>query len=194
MVELSNITLQYGRQVVFLDASIKVNPGEKVGLVGPNGAGKTTIFRLMLGEERADEGTVERPKRLVVGYFRQDFAEWRDRSVLAETMAGAGEVADLGGELTALEDRLGEVDAPDYDDILARYGEVQSRFAAGGGYDLEPRARAILAGLGFAEHEVDGPVGALSGGWRMRVQLARMLLMRPDLLLLDEPTNYLDIE
>ncbi len=189
-----NVTLQHGSQVLFLDASFKVNPGEKVGLVGPNGAGKTTIFRLILGEERADEGSVERPRRLTMGYFRQDFAEYGDRSVLAEAVAGAGEVATLGEELARLEERLGDCDAPDYDRVLERYGEVQARYQEGGGYDLEARARAILAGLGFAGTEVEGKVGALSGGWRMRVQLARILLSRPELLLLDEPTNYLDIE
>jgi ATPase subunit of ABC transporter with duplicated ATPase domains len=194
MVELSAITMQHGPQVLFLDASMKINPGEKVGLVGPNGAGKTTVFRLIVGEERPDEGSVERPRRLSVGYFRQDFADWGARSTLREAMAGAGEIAALGDELQGLEDRLGDVDAPDYDLVLDRYGEVQARFQEGGGYDLEARARAILAGLGFAQAEMDGPIGALSGGWRMRVQLARMLLARPDLLLLDEPTNYLDIE
>jgi ATPase subunit of ABC transporter with duplicated ATPase domains len=194
MVELSNITLQHGPQVLFMDASLKVNPGEKVGLVGPNGAGKTTVFRLIMGEERPDEGSVEKPRRLSIGYFRQDFAEWKDKSTLREAMAGAGDIAELGDELALLEDRLGDCDAPDYDDVIDRYGEVQARFQEGGGYDLESRARAILAGLGFSAAEMDGPIGALSGGWRMRVQLARMLLARPDLLLLDEPTNYLDIE
>ncbi len=194
MVELRNITVQHGSQIVLLDASMKVNPGEKVGLVGPNGAGKTTIFRLILNEQSPDEGSLDRPKRLSIGYFRQDFADWADRSVMDETIAGAGDVAQLGKELAALEARLRDVDDPDYDQVLDRYGDVQSRFAAGGGYDLEARAATLLAGLGFSETEMTGRVGALSGGWRMRVQLARMLLMRPELLLLDEPTNYLDIE
>ena len=194
MVELRNITVQHGSQVVFMDASLKINPGEKVGLVGPNGAGKTTIFRIILGEQQPDEGNLDRPRRLSIGYFRQDFADWADRSVLDETIAGAGDVASLGAELAALEARLGDIDDPDYDQVLERYGEVQGRFAAGGGYDLEARARTLLAGLGFTQEEMGGRLQALSGGWRMRVQLDRLLLMRPELLLLDEPTNYLDIE
>ncbi|HNH50774.1 MAG TPA: ATP-binding cassette domain-containing protein, partial [Myxococcota bacterium] len=194
MIELSNITLQYGTQVIFMGAGMKLNPGEKVGLIGPNGAGKTTIFRMILGEERPDEGSIERPKRLSIGYFRQDFADFRNGTVLEETVAGAGEVAKLGTELQVLEGKLGDVDDPDYDRILERYGEVQARFGELGGYELEARARSILAGLGFSQEEVEGPIKALSGGWRMRVQLARILISRPELLLLDEPTNYLDIE
>ncbi len=194
MVELSNLTLQHGGQVVFIETGFKINPGEKVGLVGPNGSGKTTLFRLILGEERADEGSLDKPRRLTIGYFRQDFADWRDASVLAETIAGSGELGQLGDELVRLEHRLDDVDAPDYDQVIERYGEVQARFQEAGGYDVEARARAILAGLGFSQAEMDGRIGALSGGWRMRVQLGRLLLARPELLLLDEPTNYLDIE
>jgi ATPase subunit of ABC transporter with duplicated ATPase domains len=193
MISFNNVTKQYGAQVLFVDASFQINPGEKVGLVGPNGAGKTTIFRLITGEETADDGAVERPRRLSVGYFRQDVGDLRGRTVLAETVAGAGEVADLGMELHALEARMAEA-GDDLDQVVERYGEVQARFQELGGYELESRAQSILAGLGLSAEQVAGDVGRLSGGWKMRVALARILLLAPDALLLDEPTNYLDIE
>jgi ATPase subunit of ABC transporter with duplicated ATPase domains len=170
-----------------------VNPGEKVGLVGPNGAGKSTIFRLITGEEAPDDGQVDRPRRMTLGYFRQDAGDMRGRSVLDETMAGAGEVGELAVELKHLEERMAHA-GDDLDAAVHRYGEVQPRYAELGGYDLEPRARAILAGLGFGVEQVDRDVGELSGGWKMRVALARILLAAPDALLLDEPTNYLDLE
>jgi ATPase subunit of ABC transporter with duplicated ATPase domains len=194
MISLSNITKQYGAQVLFVGASFQLDPGEKVGLVGANGAGKTTIFRLILGEESADEGHVERPKKLTIGCFRQDVGDWRGRTVLDETIAAAGEVSVLAGELAHLEARLGDVDADDFDRVLERYGEVQQRFSDLGGYDLPSRAAAILAGLGLTQEQMAEDVGLLSGGWKMRVALAKILLARPDVLLLDEPTNYLDIE
>jgi ATPase subunit of ABC transporter with duplicated ATPase domains len=193
MISFTNVTKQYGPQILFVDASFQVNPGEKVGLVGPNGAGKTTIFRLITGEEAADEGVVERPRRLTIGYFRQDVGDLRGRTVLAETVAGAGEVAALGEELAALEAKLAEA-GDDLDRVVERYGEVQARYQELGGYELEARAQTILAGLGFPADQVAGDVGRLSGGWKMRVALARILLGRPDVLLLDEPTNYLDLE
>jgi ATPase subunit of ABC transporter with duplicated ATPase domains len=193
MISFTNVCKQYGAQILFLDASFQLNPGEKVGLVGPNGAGKTTVFRLITGEERPDDGVVERPRRATIGYFRQDVGDLSGRSVLAETIAGAGEVAGLGEELARLEHRMAE-GGDDLEAVVERYGEVQARYQEMGGYQVEARAQTILAGLGLAPEQVAGDVGQLSGGWKMRVALARILLMRPDILLLDEPTNYLDIE
>jgi ATPase subunit of ABC transporter with duplicated ATPase domains len=193
LISLTDVCKQYGGQLLFVDASFQLNPGERVGLVGPNGAGKTTLFRMVTGEEVPDDGVVERPKRLTVGYFRQDVGDMRGRAVVAEAMAGAGEVADLGAELVELEAVMATGEG-DLDAAVERYGEVQARYQELGGYELEPRARAILAGLGFHADQVDGDVGKLSGGWKMRVALARILLARPEVLLLDEPTNYLDLE
>jgi ATPase subunit of ABC transporter with duplicated ATPase domains len=193
VIVFSRVSKQYGGQVLFVDASFQVNPGERVGLVGPNGAGKSTVFRLIAGEEQPDDGVVERPRRLTLGFFRQDVGDRRGRSVLAEAISGAGEVAELGDELHALQIRM-EAAGDDLDEAVQRFGEVQARYQDLGGYELEARAREILAGLGFADDKVDGDVGALSGGWKMRVALAQILLARPDVLLLDEPTNYLDLE
>jgi len=193
MISFTSVSKQYGAQILFIDAAFQLNPGEKVGLVGPNGAGKTTIFRLITGEEQPDDGVVERPRRATVGYFRQDVGELAGRTTLAETIAGAGEVAELGAELHELEHRMAEP-GDDLDAVVERYGEVQARFQELGGYQLEARAQVILAGLGLSPEQIAGDVGHLSGGWKMRVALARILLLRPDVLLLDEPTNYLDLE
>ncbi len=195
MISFSRIGKQYGRQVLFVDASFQLNPGEKVGLVGPNGAGKTTLFRMIVGEEAADEGDVSVPKRLSIGYFRQDVGEMSGRSVLDESIAGSGRVGDLHHELEALNHAMADpAQADDMDRILARFGEVQEEYDHLGGYALEAQAREILHGLGFDDERIDGDVGALSGGWKMRVAMARVLLGRPDVLLMDEPTNHLDIE
>jgi ATPase subunit of ABC transporter with duplicated ATPase domains len=193
MISFTTVTKQHGSHILFLDASFQLNPGEKVGLVGPNGAGKTTVFRLICGEEQPDDGVVERPRRATVGYFRQDVGDLSGRTTLAETIAGAGEVAELGEELARLEHRMAEA-GDDLESVIERYGEVQARYQELGGYQVEARAQAILAGLGLSPEQVAGDVGHLSGGWKMRVALARILLMRPDVLLLDEPTNYLDLE
>jgi ATPase subunit of ABC transporter with duplicated ATPase domains len=193
VIAFSSVSKQYGGQILFVDASFQINAGEKVGLVGPNGAGKSTVFRLIVGEDAPDDGAVERPRKLTVGYFRQDVGDLRGRSILAETCAGAGEVAELGAELARLTAKL-EDPGDDLDAVVERFGEVQARYQDLGGYDLEARAQSILAGLGFATDVVGNDVGTLSGGWKMRVALAQILLARPDLLLLDEPTNYLDLE
>jgi ATPase subunit of ABC transporter with duplicated ATPase domains len=195
MISFSRISKQYGRQVLFVDASFQLNPGEKVGLVGPNGAGKTTLFRMIVGEEAPDEGDVSVPKRLTIGYFRQDVEEMSGRSVLDEAIAGSGRVGDLHHELEALNHAMADpARAGEMDKILARFGEVQEEYEHLGGYALESQAREVLLGLGFDDERIDGDVGALSGGWKMRVAMARVLLGRPDVLLMDEPTNHLDIE
>ena len=195
MISFSHVSKQYGRQVLFVDASFQLNPGDKVGLVGPNGAGKTTLFRMIVGEETPDEGDVSVPKRLTIGYFRQDVEEMSGRSVLDEAIAGSGRLGDLHHELEDLQHAMGDpARAGDMDRILARFGGVQEEYEHQGGYGLEAQAREVLHGLGFEDERIDGDVGLLSGGWKMRVAMARVLLGGPDVLLMDEPTNHLDIE
>ena len=195
MISFAGVSKQYGRQVVFVDASFQLNPGERAGLVGPNGAGKTTLFRMIAGEESVDDGSVNVPRKLSIGYFRQEVDEMRGRPVLDEAIAGSGRLGDLHHELNDLQHAMADAGrAGDMDRILARFGEVQEAYDHLGGYALEGKAREVLQGLGFDDERIDGDVGALSGGWKMRVAMARVLLGRPDVLLMDEPTNHLDIE
>src|SRR3954466_15981861 len=194
MISFSNVSKQYGRQVLFVDASFQLNPGEKAGLVGPNGSGKSTLFRMITGEESADDGVVSIPKKVAVGHFRQEVDEMSGRSVLGEAIAGSGRLGDLHHELMDLEHAMTDVSRPDYDQVLARFGHVQEEYSHLGGYELEARAREVLLGLGFEDDRIEGDAGNLSGGWKMRVAMAKVLLGRPDVLLMDEPTNHLDIE
>ncbi len=195
MIRLDNVSKQAGHQILFIEASAALNKGEKIGLVGPNGAGKTTLFRMIAGQELPDEGQVSTDRGITIGYFSQDVGEMSGRSAVAEVMDGAGPVSAVATELRELEAAMADPARVDeMDDIIARYGEVQHRFEELDGYALDGRAREALSGLGFSQEMMEGDVGALSGGWKMRVALARILLMRPDVMLLDEPSNHLDLE
>ncbi|RWB50757.1 ABC-F family ATP-binding cassette domain-containing protein [Mesorhizobium sp.] len=195
MIRLESIGKQNGRQIVFIEASAALLKGEKIGLVGPNGAGKTTLFRMIIGEEQPDEGQVSIDRGVTIGYFSQDVGDMRGLSAVAEVMEGAGPVSAVAAEMRELEHAMGDPErADEMDEIIERYGELQHRFEELDGYALDGRAREVLDGLGFSQEMMDGDVAKLSGGWKMRVALARILLMRPDVMLLDEPSNHLDLE
>ncbi len=195
MIRIDAISKQNGHQILFIEASAALQRGEKIGLVGPNGSGKTSLFRMITGEDLPDEGQVSVDRGVTIGYFSQDVGEMSGCSAVAQVMNGAGPVSEVMAQLRELETAMGDPDQADrMDEIIEHYGEAQGRFEELGGYALEGRAREVLAGLSFSEEMMDGDVGALSGGWKMRVALARILLMRPDCMLLDEPSNHLDIE
>ena len=195
MIRIDSVSKQNGHQILFIEASAALHKGEKVGLVGPNGAGKTTLFRMITGQEEPDEGQVTADRGITIGYFSQDVGEMMGRSAVAEVMDGAGPVSAVAAELKDLETAMADPQGPDdLEQIIERYGEVQAHFERLDGYALEARAREVLAGLSFSQEMMDGDVSALSGGWKMRVALARILLMRPDAMLLDEPSNHLDLE
>ena len=195
MITLSAINKRHGHQILFVDASLQLNPGEKVGLTGPNGAGKSTVFRMIVGEDPPDEGDVVLPKRVTLGYFKQDVGEMSGNAVIDEAIAGSGRAGELHHEIQRLEADMSDPDkADEMEKILERYGEIQGEYQDSGGYELEAKAREVLHGLGFDDAMIAGDVGALSGGWKMRVGMAKVLLGNFDVLLLDEPTNHLDIE
>ncbi len=196
MVNLTNITMRYGERVLYRNSDCIIRPGDKIGLVGPNGSGKTTVFRIIAGLEHPDEGNVAIDAGTVIGYFAQDVGDMSGRSALHEVMAGAGRVHDLGEELSVLEHKMADASLPadEMERVIERFGVVQAAYQHAGGYEVETRAKVILAGLGIGDDRSGEPVESFSGGWKMRIALARILLLAPDVLLMDEPTNHLDIE
>ena len=195
MIHINNISKQFGSQILFQNASLQVLPASRTGLVGPNGAGKTSVFRLITGQEDPDKGDIACSKHTVIGYFSQDVGEMSGCTVLEEVMSGAGEVVELGRKMRDMEARMAEpMDDDALADLLEEYGTITEMFEHRGGYDLDARAKAVLSGLGFSESDVSLPVQTYSGGWKMRIALAKILTINPDVLLLDEPTNHLDIE
>ena len=199
MIHLTGISKQYGSKVLYSNGSFQIRPSDKIGLVGPNGAGKTTIFRVVMKQEGVDTGSVSVAEKIVIGYFSQDVGEMRGRSALEEVKAGAGKVSTLAADIARMEQQLQDsAENPMSDDamtaLLERYGEAQLEFEQRGGYDLDSRAKEILTGLGIAPSDHDRPVEHFSGGWKMRIALARILALNPDVLLMDEPTNHLDLE
>jgi len=195
MISFNAVTKQQGSKILYSNASFQINPGEKWGLVGPNGAGKTTLFRLLVKEDSPDAGSVSVPEKLRVGYFSQNIEDMNGRSVLEEVLS-AGNLEAIKNEIQILEAKLSDPNLTEDDMMVTveRYGDLQSQFEAMGGYDLESKAQQILGGLGFSNEDMHLDVGRFSGGWKMRVSLAKILLLQPDMLLMDEPTNHLDVE
>lgn len=195
MVAFNAVTKQVGTKILYANGSFQINPGDKIGLVGSNGAGKTTIFRLIIGEESPDQGTISKPERIRIGYFSQSIENMKGRSVLAEVLASGGldKVVEM---IKHYEERLQDPNLGEDEmmDVVEKYGVLQEQFEAVGGYDVEPRASAILGGLGFSKEDMQMDIGQFSGGWKMRASLAKILLLMPDVLLMDEPTNHLDVE
>ncbi|HEX7673925.1 MAG TPA: ABC-F family ATP-binding cassette domain-containing protein [Bdellovibrio sp.] len=196
MIHLSNITKQQGNKILYRNGSFQINAGEKIGLVGPNGAGKTTIFRIITGEEGIDEGTVSKSDRTVIGYFSQNIEDMRGRSALEEVKSAIGNIGDMQKRMQEYEVKLcdPDLDADEMTKILEVYGELQADFERLGGYDLESRAAEILTGLGIGPDDYHRPTESFSGGWKMRIALAKILVLNPEVLLMDEPTNHLDVE
>ena len=199
MLHLTDISKSFGSQVILDHASLHVKPGMRIGLVGPNGAGKTTLLRLIVGDMSLDGGEINARKSLRIGYLPQEFEEIADHSVIDEVLASYGDILAAERRLAELGEALshaykGEGGGDEAAEMLHELGTVQTAFEAAKGYELEARAQSILRGMGFRDDDFRRPIAELSGGWRMRVALARLLMEQPDLLLMDEPTNHLDLE
>lgn len=195
MISFNNVSKNYGGQILYENASFILRPGDKAGLVGPNGAGKTTVFRVLMKEEGFDGGSITVPDKIRVAYFSQNIGEMKGRTVIEEVMSGSAKASELATEIRKIEKKLEEeLDPDEMEKVLIQLGDYQTEFEKLGGYDLDTRAKEIITGLGVMPYDHDRDVGLFSGGWRMRIALAKILIQNPDVILLDEPTNYLDLE
>jgi len=195
MIHLTNISKQFGSQILFKKASLQILKGTRAGLVGANGTGKSTIFHMITGEDEPDGGDISCSKKIKIGYFSQNVGEMSGRSALSEVMSGSADVMELGAAMKEMETAMAEpMDADAMEGLLEKYGEATEAFEARGGYDLETRAQTVLTGLGIGPDDYNRPVESFSGGWKMRIALAKILTINPNVLLLDEPTNHLDME
>ncbi|OGR22741.1 MAG: glycosyl transferase family 1 [Desulfobacterales bacterium RIFOXYA12_FULL_46_15] len=195
MIHLTNISKQHGSRILFKNASLQILPGTRTGLVGANGTGKTSIFRFITGEEEPDSGDISFSKKVKIGYFSQDVGEMSGGSVLSAVMSAASDLVVLGEKMKEMETAMAEpMDETALSVLLEQYGEAAEEFESRGGYDLETRAQTVLTGLGIGPADYNRPVSFFSGGWKMRIALAKILAINPNVLLLDEPTNHLDME
>ena len=194
MLTVSGLSKAHGARTLFTDVTLQLSAGRRIALIGGNGVGKTTLIESIMGVQDPDDGVIHKPKDLRIGYLAQELPEATDRSVLAETLDGAEHIRDIATRLRTLEAELETDDGSNMDRIIEEYGQAQSEFETHGGYALESEAHRVLAGLGFPPAWNERPIKELSGGWRMRVALARLLLSNPDVLILDEPTNHLDVD
>ena len=192
MIRLESISKSFPDGDLFKNVNISIKRGMRAGLVGPNGSGKTTLLRIMLGLESPDSGNIQLDKGISIGYLAQDIVAGSDKSILEEVLSAYPEIRDLEGSIISLSHNISLI--PDDDSLVEKLGEVQTRFEALGGWSIEDRAKKILGGLGFEDNKMIEPMDVFSGGWRMRVALASILLQEPDILFLDEPTNHLDLE
>jgi ATP-binding cassette subfamily F protein 3 len=196
MIQLSELTKGFGDRVLFDRVTWQITDGERVGLCGPNGAGKTTLLKMMAGLDEPDAGAILKPSTLTVGYLPQDGLTHSGRPLFAEAASAFEDLLAVKAEMHALEARLGDpsIPEPDHDEMLHRYSDLQDRFRLHDGYSIELKTATVLQGLGFRNSDFERQTETFSGGWQMRIALARLLLQQPDLLLLDEPTNHLDLE
>lgn len=197
MLSISNISKSYGPQSLFKSGSFQVNPGEKVGLVGPNGTGKSSLFKMIIGEEKPDTGTISFPDKMRMAYFSQNVGEMKGLSALNAVVWSNTRLKQLSAELESFQNQLADYESLSEDQmnsLLEKMGDAQTEFEQLGGYDVEARAAEILTGLGVNPEDHQKDVGEFSGGWKMRIALAQVLVLDPDLIIMDEPTNYLDLE